>query len=199
MRLNPTTSVHALLCTQEWSDASQHAVAMSLQDQVAQIGSADLLRHLQTDAVLVVSSPVVFAHGAVKRIQHLAAHPNRIVTRVLLPDQDPGGVALWSGAWLRRQGIDLENLPAYGLAFDRAHLSHVDPQARAWVRADEVGVATFNGAGTDVRRWARTEGVRLQVRRSLVAARSLLGRVRRGRTLSRQRRRQGEQAHRQVR
>ena len=192
-------SVHALLCTEEWSAASQHAVRMSLREQVAQIGSAAPRLHGEADVVLVVSSPVVFARGAVRRIQQLAAHPDRIVTRVLLPDQDLGGVALWSGAWLRRQGIDLENLPAHGLEFDRDHLSHVDPQARAWVRADEVGVAAFGGDGTEVRHWARTEGVRLQVRRSFAAARSLLGRIRRTRTLSKQRRRQGRQAHGQVR
>lgn len=199
MRLKPTTSVHALLCAQEWPDASQHAVRTSLRNQVAQIGSADLSLDGQVNAVLVVAAPVVFARGAVQRLQQLAAHPDRIVTRVLLPDQDLGAVALWSGAWLRRQGIDLDNLPAYGLEFDRDHLSQIDPQARAWVRADEVGAATFNGDGTEVRRWARTEGVRLQVRRPLAAARSLLGRVRRRRNLAQQRRRQGGQVHGQER
>lgn len=192
-------SVHAHLCTQGWPAASQHAVRTSLRNQVAQIGSADLRLDGQVNAVLVVTAPVVFARGAVQRLHQLAAHPDRIVTRVLLPDQDLGAVALWSGAWLRRQGIDLENLPAYDLEFDRDHLPQVDPQARAWVRADEIGVATCNGDGTQVSRWARSEGVRLQARRSLAAARSLLGRVRRRRNLAQQRRRQSGQVHGQVR
>lgn len=137
-------------------------------------------------AVLVLTRPVLFAQGALWRIRRVAAHPDRAVTRVLVPEEDPATVALWSGAWLDRRGIDPSVLLSAGLAFDRAHLPHDDPQVRAWVRADDIGLLRLP-EGEPPRFWAWREGARLQLQDMVGAVRAPLGRVRRRRLLARQR------------
>ena len=139
-----------------------------------------------TGAVLVLTRPVLFARGALGRIRRAAAHPDRAVTRVLVPQEDPAAVALWSGAWLSRHGIDPPALLSAGLAFDRAHLPHDDPQARAWVRADDIGLVRAP-EGEALRFWALREGARLHLQDMVGAVRAPLGRVRRRRSLARQR------------
>src|SRR5690625_5978123 len=76
----------------------------------------------ETEALLVVASPVVFAHGAVERLRQMAAHPGRVVTRVLVPDADPASVSLWSAGWFARERVGVDSLRGHDLDFVRQRL-----------------------------------------------------------------------------
>lgn len=180
--------VYAQVVSDGWSTAVQRTVTDSLHGQVSAVGLPEDRTEDHGD-LLVVTAPVVFAPGAVRALTRSATSPGRVVTRVMMPGGGPTDVALWSAAWLSRHSVDLQQLPELGLEFDRVHLPHGDPQARAWVRADEVGIALLAPDTAETRRWALVEGLRLWGRRATSSVRSALGQVRRTRALARQRRR----------
>lgn len=189
----PAGHVHAVVCSQEWSQPVRRDVLASLHGQVSSVGVGIQPADGEPSVILIVTAPVVFARGAVRRLRRAAERPDRVVTRVLVPGEEPTAVALWSGAWLARRGIGLTELSEGGLDFDRDQLPHADPYVRAWVRADDVGLAQA-AEHADVTRWARAQGVRLGVRRAVGAVRAVLGRLRRTRSLAKQRRRSAEPA-----
>ena len=189
MPLTRTGSVTALVYAEGWPAGASDAVLRSLQDQVARVLSEEQSGDDETETLLVITSPVVFAHGAVERLRQMAAHPGRVVTRVLVPDVDPASVSLWSARWFARERVGVDSLRGHDLDFDRQRLPHDDARVRAWVRAEDIGVASWRRI-TNPSRWARTEEARLRLGQALVPVRSVLGRIRRTRSLARQRRRQ---------
>lgn len=182
-------SVQAVVRGDGWPADVREAVVASLNGQVARVVTAEECLVRTAGSLLVVTIPVVFARGALGRLRRLAAHPGRVVTRVLVPGEEPSGLALWSAEWLARSGFDAGTVVGGGLEFDRTHLAHDDPYVRAWVSAHDIGVVKHS-VTTDPERWARVEGVRLGLARTQASARSLLGRIRRSRSLARQRREQ---------
>lgn len=188
MRATPPGSVQAIVCVDDWPEPVRVAVLASLRGQVAQVvAEAGGLQSASGADVLVVTGPVVFARGALARIRAQLDEPGRAVVRVLVPGEDPASVALWSGEWIARAGVDAESLMSGGLDIDRKQLPHDDPRARAWVRADDVGIARCTDPGRAAG-WSRREGVQLSLRRVLTSLRSLLGQAKRRRHLARQRR-----------
>ena len=170
-----------------WSPPVQRAVTASLRRQVSAL-EVDAGGTVEHSDLLVVTSPVVFAPGGVRALLRFASAPGRIVTRVLLPGGEPTDIALWSAAWLRRQDVDLHRIAEYGLDFDRRHLPGDDPQARAWVRADEVGITPISPGAGRPKGSPLVAGLRLGTGRATTSARAVLGRIRRTRALARQRR-----------
>lgn len=188
MLRNPTRRVRALLVPEGWPPGAQRTVTASVQAQVSAVVRAEEVTEDGGD-LLVVTAPMVFAPGAVAALLRCASSPDRVVTRVMVPGGEPTDVALWSMAWLSRHGVDLQRVPELGLTFDREHLPHDDPQVRAWVRADEVGISR-QSPGTTGARWSVRAGLRLWGDRATASVRAALGQVRRTQALARQRRRQ---------
>lgn len=186
MPLSAVGPVQIIVADDQWPDDFRASVRANLLGEVS--GSLDDMGpNARGEAVLVVTRPVLFASGALGRIRRLAADPERVVTRVLVPGEEVTAVALWSGAWLRDRGIDPATLSRAGLDFDRDWLPHDIPNVRAWVRAEDIGVVRCQ-PGTGGRRWVLLEGARLALRGGIDAMRAVLGRVRRQRSLASQRR-----------
>lgn len=183
-----TRRVQALVVCDGWSAHAQRTVTASVHAQARAVDLSEDLADGRGD-VLVVTAPVLLAPGAVAALRRSARSPDRVVTRVLLPGGEPTDVALWSGAWLHRHGVHLHRVPELGLEFDRVHLPRDDPQARAWVRADDVGISALGPEAAAGRRGSVLAGVRLWARRATASARGGLGQIRRARALARQRRR----------
>ena len=181
-----TPMVRALVVPDGWARAVEHAVTASLRGQTCAVGTDETL--IDTDAdLLVVTAPVAFAPGSVRALVRCASSPGRVVTRVMVPGGEPTDVALWSAVWLRRHRVDLQRIGELGLDFDRGHLPHDDPQARAWVRADDVGITALTGV-TPSARASVIAGLRLRSRHLVSSVRAMLGQARRARALARQRR-----------
>ena len=178
--------VHALVVPSGWTAAVEQVVTASLRGQTSAIGSDEALVDADGD-LLVVTAPVAFAPGSVRALVRCASSPDRVVTRVMLPGGEPTDVVLWSAAWLRRHRVDLQRIGELGLDFDRGHLPHGDPQARAWVRADDVGITALTGARPSAR-GSVIAGLRLRSRHLVSSVRAMLGQARRARALARQRR-----------
>ncbi len=191
VRREPIAPVRAVVTWAHWSADERAAVRASLRGQVAQVRAVDEPAAPGRGPVLVVTSPVVFAWGAVDRLRARAEQSGRVVTRVLVPQAEPTSVALWSAAWLDRSAVRPDLLVEGGLDFDRERLPHGDPQVRAWVRADEIGAQRFTGDRAAALRWAGVEGVRLTVRHGVKTVRHALGPLRRATTLALQRRAHG--------
>lgn len=139
-------------------------------------------------AILTTTAQVAFADGSLSRLADNAAAPGRIVTRVLVSGAGDVPIAWWSAAWAADHGLTPLDLAGADLAFDRTHLPHDSPQARAWVRGDDLGVVPVENIGTDVMAWARAEGRRLDRYEHVAALRSRAGAVKRRWMLRRQRR-----------
>lgn len=147
------------------------------------------------DTILLVSGPVLFAAGSVRYLRQVADIPGRVVTRVLVPGLEADRVALWSASWVREHRLDLVDIARADVAFDRKWLSHDSPQARAWIRADELGIAARHEVSIDGKAWARSEGRRLRLRRAYGKIRRRVGVVKRQVSLWRQRRRMRSSLH----
>lgn len=171
----------------------------------ATAGQADLLagrfggRVLPTDLrtapvrrevpVLVASGRAAYARGAVRRVLADLATPGRLLTCVLVPGDDVGQrLACWSPEWLGGYAGTLEDLVGADLDFDRRHLPAGSPVARAWLRADAVGLARAQDVAEDPAGWARTTGLRLERDAAVAAVRAPLGAARRRASRWRQRR-----------
>src|SRR5699024_6049538 len=175
MPWKPSASPRAVVTTAHWSHDERAAVLGSLRGQVSAVFAPDDVSTVDRGPLLVVTSPVVFAHGAVDRIMVRSLSPGRVVTRVLVPEVEATSVARWSGDWVARLGVIPTQLADAGLMFDRHWLPHDDPQVRAWIRADEVGAIGFGGDRAAALRWSRLEGVRLSFQHGIRTCRSLLG------------------------
>lgn len=194
--------VQAVLSTDGWTAGETATVLDTLSSQVGRIcvvsgrdinevaAPARVARSIGTTGMshtVVVTAPVLFAHGAISMLARAASPNDRVVTRVLVPDAALMSVSFWSASWLARHGVGLADLPECGLDFDRAMLPHDDPQVRGWVRAVEVGVAPPGAVEGSASRWAALEGLRLVGHHGLAGGRSRLGQVRRSRALAKQR------------
>lgn len=112
--------------------------------------------------LLVTSGRVAFAWGSVHRLRQQSEIPGRCVTRVLLPGPDGGELTrCWSRQWLASFEGELGDLLRADLSFDREHLPHSSPTARAWVRGDELGLALTADVGDNLIAWHRRVGVHL--------------------------------------
>lgn len=147
-------------------------------------------RTLRRDVpVLVAPRGALFARGSVRRVLADVARPGRCLTCVLVPGaQQLTRVTCWAPAWLADYRGTVEELVGADLAFDRRVLPPRSPAARAWLRADVVGVASTSDVQGDVGRWARRAGVGLRGRHLVSSVRSPLGVVRRRLGRRRQRR-----------
>lgn len=143
-------------------------------------------------AVLTTTAQVVFARGSLARLAARAATPGRIVTRVLVSADPDTRTAWWSAPWAVDHRFTPIDLARADLAFDRTHLRHDSPQARAWVRGDDIGVVSAADAGPDVASWTRAEGRRLARHARMTALRARAGEARRRWMLYRQRRRRAD-------
>jgi hypothetical protein len=155
-------------------------------------------RQLRRDAhILVVPGSAALARGAVRRLLADLAVPGRRLTCVLVPG-DHGGlrVACWSAGWAAGYAGTVEELVDAGLAFDRDHLPTGSATARAWLRADQVGVAPAHDVGARAGRWAWGAGAALGRDAAVARLRAPLGTARRRIARRRQRRRQqAQRAH----
>ncbi len=159
-----------------------------LPDRLAHLVRTDLDLGAR-DGALVVPAGVVLARGAVTRLAERASVPGRIVTRVFLPGLTAiGPVTRWDAAWLRDRELDAPQIAAASPDLDRDLFDHTDPRVRAWVPADEIGVALLADLGDDPAGWSRRTGRRLALTGRLAPARSWAGAVRRSRALRAQRR-----------
>jgi hypothetical protein len=158
-------------------------------------GAVTRARQLRRGAsVLVVPGSAALARGAVRRVLADLAVPGRRLTCVLVPGDLAGlRVACWSAGWVAGYGGTVEELVDAGLAFDRDHLPAGSPTARAWLRADHVGVAAVDDVGPRPGRWAWRAGAALGRDTAVRAARAPLGTARRRLARRRQRRRQQAQ------
>ncbi|RIK11610.1 MAG: hypothetical protein DCC50_14200, partial [Acidobacteria bacterium] len=112
--------------------------------------------------LLVVPGHVVLARGAVRRLLSDLATPGRCLTCVVAPGSATlTRVTAWAPRWLAHWPGTLADLVDADLAFDREHLPTGSPVARAWLRADAVGVAAAADVGPDPAGWARRTGLLL--------------------------------------
>lgn len=139
--------------------------------------------------VLVAPARAAYARGAVRRLLADLATPGRCLTCVLVPGSEVGArLACWAADWLTGWSGTLSELVDADLDFDRRHLPPGSPVARAWLRADVVGIAPAASVGEDPDRWARRTGLALDRDAAVAAARAPLGAARRRASRWRQRR-----------
>ncbi|WP_027286894.1 hypothetical protein [Ruania albidiflava] len=200
MTSSHSSDVLALVAAHGWRPEQVRAVSGSLAGQVGRIQVLSPSRAVTAapprvgaspDApagfVLVVTAPVVFARGAVRRLLRMRTQSTAVV-RVLLPEGGPADVALWSQAWLQTEHVGTDRLLALGLDFDRERMPAGDPRVRIWTRGDDLGIVPLATVPAPPARWARAEGGKLWLRAVLTALRGRAGAVRRARQLARQRR-----------
>jgi hypothetical protein len=146
-------------------------------------------RELRTaGSVLVTPAKVAFAVGSLSRLSARADTPGRVVTRVFVPGLDRDeGVAWWSAEWAAERDLTATDLAGAGVEFDRTHLPHESSRVRAWVRADEIGIASVADIRPGVQAWSRTEGRRLGRNNWYTAVGSRAGVVKRRLALRQQR------------
>ncbi|AXH96757.1 hypothetical protein [Ornithinimicrobium avium] len=129
--------------------------------------------------LLVVPGRAALARGAVRRVLADLATPGRCLTCVLLPGDGLLRVAAWAPRWLADWQGSLADLVDADLAFDREHLPTGSPLARAWLRADAVGVSAAADVGADPAGWARRTGLLLDRDAVVASVRAPLGAARR--------------------
>jgi len=201
MTTSRTLDVLALVAAHGWRPDQVRAVRDSLAGQVGRVQVLSPSSPVTAEPpapgpspdvgvayVLVVTSPVVFAGGAVHRLLRERTEGTAVV-RVLLPEGRPGDVALWSRSWLQAQHVGWDRLPDLGLDFDRDRMPAGDPRVRIWTRGDDLGIVPLSRVPGPPSRWALVQGARLRAGSVVTALRGRAGAVRRARALARQRRR----------